>query len=65
MRERRIMLGLTQRQVAGRSGFRDAQLSRYEAGGAPFSASRLDGIARVLAVDVAYFFEGCPALPTR
>ena len=65
IRERRVMLGLTQRQMAGLSGLSEDRVSRYEGGGAQMSASRLERIARVLRVDVNYFFEGWPARAMR
>ncbi|MGD9510083.1 MAG: helix-turn-helix domain-containing protein, partial [Geminicoccaceae bacterium] len=63
MRERRILLGLTQRQLARLVGLSSDRVSRYESGGLRPLACRLHEIARVLDVDVAYFFEGWSTRP--
>src|SRR4051794_32727379 len=48
MRERRIMLGLTQQQVAELVGITYQQVHKYEAGGNRVSAGRLYRIAQAL-----------------
>ncbi|MGF1611429.1 MAG: helix-turn-helix domain-containing protein [Kiloniellales bacterium] len=58
IRERRIMLGLTQQQLADLIGVTYQQAHKYERGVNRVSAGRLYEIARVLGVDVDYFFEG-------
>lgn len=58
IRERRIMLGLTQQQMAQRIGVTYQQAHKYERGVNRISAGRLFGIANALGVAVAYFFEG-------
>ena len=58
MRERRIMLGLTQRQVAERIGVTYQQAHKYENGDNRISVGRLHRIAQALGVEPAYFFEG-------
>jgi transcriptional regulator with XRE-family HTH domain len=58
IRERRIMLGLTQQQLADLIGVTYQQAHKYERGINRVSAGRLFEIARVLSVPVAYFFEG-------
>src|SRR4051812_20241014 len=55
--ERRAMLGLTQRQVAGLLGVTCHQLHKYEIGFNRVSAGRLHRIAEALGVGPAYFFE--------
>ncbi len=57
IRERRIMLGLSQQQMADMIGVTYQQAHKYERGINRISAGRLYEIARVLAVPVAYFFE--------
>ena len=58
IRERRIMLGLTQQQLADLIGVTYQQAHKYERGINRVSAGRLFEIARVLAVPVGYFYEG-------
>lgn len=58
IRERRIMLGLTQQQLADLIGVTYQQAHKYERGINRVSAGRLFEVARVLSVPVAYFFEG-------
>ena len=58
IRERRIMLGLTQQQLAELIGVTYQQAHKYERGINRISAGRLFEIAQVLSVPVNYFFEG-------
>ena len=58
MRERRILLGLTQEQMARSIGVTYQQAHKYEKGLNRITAGRLYGIAQALGVEVAYFFEG-------
>ena len=58
IRERRIMLGLTQQQLADLIGVTYQQAHKYERGINRVSAGRLFEVARVLTVPVAYFFDG-------
>jgi transcriptional regulator with XRE-family HTH domain len=58
MRERRIMLGLTQQQMAELIGVTYQQAHKYEKGINRVAAGRLYNIAQALGVDVSYFFEG-------
>jgi transcriptional regulator with XRE-family HTH domain len=58
MRERRIMLGLTQHQVAELIGVTYQQAHKYEKGINRVSAGRLYHIAQALGVEVSYFYEG-------
>jgi transcriptional regulator with XRE-family HTH domain len=58
MRERRIMLGLTQQQMAELIGVTFQQAHKYEKGINRVAAGRLYNIAQALGVDVGYFFEG-------
>ena len=57
MRERRIMLGLTQQQMAELIGVTYQQAHKYETGINRISAGRLYQIAQALGVDISYFFE--------
>ena len=58
LRERRVMLGLTQRQMAKLIGVTVQQACEYETGRSRVVAGRLYRIARALDIDVGYFFEG-------
>jgi transcriptional regulator with XRE-family HTH domain len=58
LRERRVMLGLTLRQVAERVGITHQQLAKYERGANRVPAARLYQTARALGADVGHFFEG-------
>lgn len=58
IRERRVMLGLSQQQMANLIGVTYQQAHKYERGINRISAGRLYEIARVLQVPVSYFFEG-------
>lgn len=58
MRERRVMLGLTQQQMAELIGVTYQQAHKYEKGINRIAAGRLYTIAHALGVDVSFFFEG-------
>jgi transcriptional regulator with XRE-family HTH domain len=58
VRERRVMLGLTQQQMAELIGVTYQQAHKYEKGINRVAAGRLYNIAQALGVDVSYFFEG-------
>ena len=58
IRERRVMLGLSQQQMAELIGVTYQQAHKYERGINRISAGRLFEIAQVLRVPVGYFFEG-------
>jgi transcriptional regulator with XRE-family HTH domain len=58
IRDRRIMLGLTQQQLAQMIGVTYQQAHKYEHGINRVSAGRLYEISRVLNAPVTYFYEG-------
>jgi transcriptional regulator with XRE-family HTH domain len=58
IRQRRIMLGLTQQQLAELIGVTYQQAHKYETGLNRLSAGRLHEVAQALGVGVEYFFEG-------
>lgn len=58
MRERRIMLGLTQQQLAELINITYQQAHKYEKGINRVACGRLYTIAQALGVDVNYFFDG-------
>jgi transcriptional regulator with XRE-family HTH domain len=57
IRQRRIMLGLTQQQMAELIGVTYQQAHKYETGINRISAGRLYQIAQALGVDISYFFD--------
>ena len=58
IRERRVMLGFSQQQLAQLIGVTYQQAHKYERGLNRISAGRLYEIAQVLSVPVSWFFEG-------
>src|SRR4051794_13172656 len=65
VRERRIMLGLTQQQLADLIGVTYQQAHKYERGINRISAGRLYEIAQVLSVPIGYFFDGLEGQDSR
>ena len=63
IRHRRWMNGTTQQQLAEAVGIKFQQIQKYETGMNRVSASRLWDIAKVLNVEVSFFFEGLDAEP--
>jgi len=61
IRERRVMMGLSQQQLAKLIGVTYQQAHKYERGLNRISAGRLFDIAQVLGVPVSWFFEGLGA----
>lgn len=57
LRQRRMMLGLSQEGLARRLGLTFQQIQKYESGANRVGASRLYDLARTLAVSVDYFYE--------
>ena len=58
LRERRIMLGMTQHQLAELVGVTYQQEHKYEKGINRIAVGRLYEMARVLGVEVSHFYEG-------
>ena len=63
VRLRRMMLGMSQEKLGEHLGITFQQIQKYEKGTNRIGASRLQAIARVLSVPVAFFFEDAPGLP--
>jgi transcriptional regulator with XRE-family HTH domain len=61
MRERRVMLGLTQQQMAELIGVTYQQAHKYEKGINRVSGGRLFKMAQALGVEVGYFYDGLGA----
>jgi transcriptional regulator with XRE-family HTH domain len=58
LRQRRVMNGLTQQQMADLIGVTYQQAHKYESGVNRIAAGRLYVIAQALGVDIGYFFDG-------
>ncbi len=58
IRQRRLLIGMTQQQLAQCVGIKFQQIQKYETGANRVSASRLWDIADALDVPVSFFFEG-------
>jgi transcriptional regulator with XRE-family HTH domain len=65
IRARRILLGLTQQQLAELIGVTYQQAHKYERAINRISAGRLYEIARVLNLPVSHFFEDADGTPGR
>jgi len=64
VRLRRMVVGMSQEKLGEHLGITFQQIQKYEKGTNRISASMLSGIARVLGVSEAFFFEGQPGEPT-
>ena len=65
VRQRRMLVGLSQEQLGRKLGLTFQQVQKYEKGANRISASRLAEIAKVLSIKPDYFFDSMPdALPT-
>src|SRR5271167_2492767 len=60
LRMRRLMLDMSQTDVANALGLTFQQVQKYEKGWNRISASRLQHISQILQVPVPFFFEGAP-----
>lgn len=58
LREQRTLKGLSQERLARLIGVTYQQVQKYERGTNRIGSSRLDAIARTLAVPIGFFFEG-------
>ena len=63
LRNRRYILGLTQKDIADALGIKFQQVQKYETGANRISASRLHQSAQALGVPASYFFDGLDADP--
>lgn len=57
LKARRNLAGITQEQLAAATGVTFQQIQKYERGANRIAALRLYDIARVLGVDISFFFE--------
>jgi transcriptional regulator with XRE-family HTH domain len=63
VRMRRVMLKLSQTDLADGLGVSFQQVQKYEKGANRIGASRLQQISRILQVPVAFFFDAVSQLP--
>ena len=61
VRMRRLVLDMSQVDVANALGLTFQQVQKYEKGTNRISASRLQHLSQILQVPVPFFFEGAPA----
>src|SRR6267378_4357029 len=61
VRMRRIMLGMSQEKLGEALGLTFQQVQKYEKGTNRVGASRLQQIAEILQVPVAFLFDGGPS----
>jgi transcriptional regulator with XRE-family HTH domain len=61
LRMRRLMLDMSQTDIANALGVTFQQVQKYEKGTNRISASRLQHLSQILQVPVTFFFEGAPA----
>ncbi len=64
IRLRRNMLGMSQEKLGENLGITFQQIQKYEKGTNRVGASRLQAIANILSVPVAFFFEDLPGEET-
>lgn len=60
VRMRRMLAGISQERLGEALGLTFQQVQKYEKGSNRISASRLQQIAKMLDVPVAFFFDGAP-----
>lgn len=60
VRLRRILLGMSQEKLGERLGLTFQQIQKYEKGVNRIGASRLFDMARVLGVQIQYFYDDAP-----
>ncbi len=60
VKQRRVLLGMTQTNLGDAIGLTFQQIQKYERGANRISASRLCELSRVLDVPIDYFFEDMP-----
>lgn len=65
VRMRRLMLNMSQTDLANAVGVTFQQVQKYEKGTNRISASRLQQMSRVLQVPIPFFFEGLPSDSSR
>lgn len=61
LRRRRLARGMTLAQLGKAAGLTYQQIQKYERGESRMGSSRLFQLCKILAVPIAYFFDGLPA----
>jgi predicted transcriptional regulator len=61
LRAKRLMMDMTQVGLANAIGVSFQQVQKYERAANRISAAQLLIVARVLKVDISYFFDGAPS----
>ena len=61
LRERRMLLGMSQERLGALLGVTYQQVQKYERGSNRIGSSRLHDLCRILAVPVSYFLDQTPA----
>jgi transcriptional regulator with XRE-family HTH domain len=61
VRMRRMLIGMSQERLGEALGLTFQQVQKYEKGANRIGASRLQEIARILNVEIDYFFQGAPS----
>lgn len=61
LRQRRILIGMSQEKLGEAIGLTFQQVQKYERGANRIGASRIYQLSNVLAVSVSYFFDDMPA----
>lgn len=64
LKQRRMLLGMTQEQLADKVGVSFQMVQKYEKGSCRVGASRLMQIATALKVEPAFFFDEAEAAPS-
>lgn len=57
---RRVMLGMTQSDLAQKCGISFQQIQKYETAGSRIPAARLFDLSQAMETSVAFFFSGLP-----
>jgi transcriptional regulator with XRE-family HTH domain len=65
LRARRIVLGISQRQLATTLGLTFQQVHKYEQGKSRISAGRLYDFGKVLGVPITFFTTRCASIERR
>ena len=65
LRMRRLMLEMSQTELATALGITFQQIQKYEKGTNRISASRLQQISEILQVTAPFFFEGLPGIANK
>ncbi len=65
LKNRRILIGLSQEKLAEHIGVTFQQVQKYERGSNRISASRLYSFSKLLEVSIDYFYDGLPGISAQ